>query len=218
MGNFVKYLKLAGNFLLDLLYPPKCPACDKIVKSGLCDECKVVFEDLYKPHLLSIGGYVDACYYFFSYRNSIIKEMLIRAKSQGEKNTVNTIGDFYARFINETGSMKNADVITFCTRRKMQKRRTGIDQSELIAKRISLLTGIKCKKLLKRKGFIRKQHVLNYERRWKNVKNSFVALPFEEKTILLIDDICTTGATVNEAARTLKKAGAKRVYVLSFAH
>jgi len=115
-------------------------------------------------------------------------------------------------------SMKNADVITFCTRRKMQKRRTGIDQSELIAKRISLLTGIKCKKLLKRKGFIRKQHVLNYERRWKNVKNSFVALPFEEKTILLIDDICTTGATVNEAARTLKKAGAKRVYVLSFAH
>jgi ComF family protein len=64
------------------------------------------------------------------------------------------------------------------------------------------------------------QTELSYEQRLKNVKGAFIVKNKEkikQKTILLIDDVFTTGSTVNECSITLKKEGAKKVYVLTLA-
>ncbi len=62
------------------------------------------------------------------------------------------------------------------------------------------------------------QTELSQKERWKNIKNAFVAdESVEGKTVLLIDDVMTTGATLNEASKALKKKGAKEVYVLALA-
>ena len=76
-----------------------------------------------------------------------------------------------------------------------------------------------------RKLLLRTKHKLDQSRlsfadRFNAVKGNFSAMPetdLSEKTVLLIDDILTSGATASECAAVLKKQGAKRVYVLTFA-
>lgn len=75
---------------------------------------------------------------------------------------------------------------------------------------------------LQRAKHKRPQEGLNREARFKNVKNNFVVPQqfwpqIKDQTVLLIDDVLTTGATANECAAALKKAGAKKVYVLAMA-
>ena len=65
-----------------------------------------------------------------------------------------------------------------------------------------------------------KQKQLSAKERMKNVKNAYaVAAPekVKDQSVLLLDDVYTTGATVNECARALKRAGAKEVYVMTIA-
>ena len=99
----------------------------------------------------------------------------------------------------------------------MEKR--GYNQAELIAealgKRLALPVD---KKLLKRKVNTRPQKDLGPAERKANLNNAFISKGrLEGGNVLLVDDIYTTGATVDEAARILKKAGADRVYFLVIA-
>ncbi len=103
------------------------------------------------------------------------------------------------------------------SRKKQFKR--GYNQSELIAKIIAKKSKIPYRKniLIKQKHNITQSN-LNRKQRFENVKNVFkVTNDLKNKKILLIDDIYTTGATVNECARVLKKAGASEVVVYTVA-
>lgn len=101
-----------------------------------------------------------------------------------------------------------------------RKRQRGYNQSALLAKELSAMLNLPFReKLLRRVRRTTSQATLDRESRLKNVKNAFEAaekLP-QGAAVLLIDDIFTTGATVNDCARALKKVGAARVYVLTAA-
>jgi ComF family protein len=96
----------------------------------------------------------------------------------------------------------------------------GFNQSEVLAEALSAETGHrKSLRLLKRIRHTPTQTARTYTERVKNVKDAFRMngrLPFPE-SVLLIDDVITTGATVDECARTLKESGVKWVGALSFA-
>jgi len=98
--------------------------------------------------------------------------------------------------------------------KRLQKR--GFNQSLMLAWGF---TGKKpSQRFLKRIKDTRAQTELSQKERWENVKNAFLAsAEVKNKVVLLVDDVMTTGATVNEAAKALKQAGARKVYVMVLA-
>lgn len=92
----------------------------------------------------------------------------------------------------------------------------GFNQAEIIAETISEITNLRTENtVLIRSSTSRPQAEIDKKNeRLKNMDNQFKVFTDEKargKTLLLVDDICTTGATLNECARVLKKAGAKKV-------
>jgi ComF family protein len=101
-----------------------------------------------------------------------------------------------------------------------KKRKRGFNQSEEIAKLISESTGIKLSTNLVKTKETKPQMELNRNERIENVKNCFAIIDkkeIENKTILLLDDVYTTGTTMDQCAKVLKENGAKEVWGLSVA-
>lgn len=96
-------------------------------------------------------------------------------------------------------------------------RHRGFDHVELMARRFSRRTGIPLRRNLKRHGDPRPQAGLTEPQRRRNVKGVFSARGKPARSVLLVDDIFTTGATLHECARVLRRAGADRVTVLTVA-
>ena len=97
----------------------------------------------------------------------------------------------------------------------------GYNQSELLANEFSkLINKPILKDYLKRIKETQTQVELDKQERAENLKDAFQMVKragIRNKTILLIDDVCTTGATANECAKKILSAGAKKVYVMTFA-
>jgi ComF family protein len=104
---------------------------------------------------------------------------------------------------------------------KKRLRTRGYNQSALVAKRLSKESGIGARfDLLEKKVETRPQVGLSLNERLNNVKGSFVIKDpafIKGRDILLVDDVMTTGATVNECSKILKKSGALRVDVITIA-
>ena len=99
-------------------------------------------------------------------------------------------------------------------------RQRGYNQSELLGKALAKKFSLKCLPLLERTRKTKSQVGLNKEERRKNMHDAFsikkgATLP---KVVFLVDDVVTSGATLLEAARVLKKAGVKEVYGIALAH
>jgi competence protein ComFC len=111
-----------------------------------------------------------------------------------------------------------ADAVTNVPIHRLKKRRRGYDQSEVLAKALSKLSGLPYLPALKRLKDTPTQTHLDREQRIENVKNAFEAVAdIAGKHILLIDDVLTTGSTAAECAMTLIKGGAAGVHILTFA-
>ncbi len=104
---------------------------------------------------------------------------------------------------------------------KKRMRERGFNQSEIIAEAVCQRLGLPKLCVLDKLRDTPKQSSLKYEQRLENVKGAFAVRDAEkitDKTLLLIDDICTTGSTLHECARMLKKAGAAVVYCATVAN
>lgn len=107
----------------------------------------------------------------------------------------------------------NFDFITAVPMSKKKKRKSGFNHAELLAVGVSKILGIQTDfKLLKKVKENKSQHILTLKERVENVSGIYRANECEGKTVLLIDDIKTTGATLNECAKQLLLSGATTVY------
>ncbi|MBI5417977.1 ComF family protein [Candidatus Poribacteria bacterium] len=117
--------------------------------------------------------------------------------------------------------LKNVDCIIPVPLFSRKKRERGFNQSELLAKYFSEISGIPLNNnILYRTLDTVSQSSLDENTRRKNVKNAFridIKQSIKNKKILLIDDVSTTGATINECSRVLKKGGCEEVKVVVFA-
>ena len=117
--------------------------------------------------------------------------------------------------------LKKYDIILYVPMFKKHKLIRGYNQSELIAQRLSNVLGIKLEKNnLVKIIETKKQSTLTKNQREKNVKNAFKLKnpeKIKDKKVILFDDIYTTGSTVNECSKILKKAGATEIAILTIA-
>jgi ComF family protein len=112
------------------------------------------------------------------------------------------------------------DVITYAPTDPARARQRGFDQAELLAQAVAAKLGVRCRALLRRARAAESQvKVQSGSRRRENLRGAFQALGHLKPgtVVLIVDDVATTGATLNECAAALKAAGAGAVYALTLA-
>lgn len=206
-----------------LICPPKCICCKEVFSiydnSAFCSSC---YENLccriFDVNCKKETDYFDACYSYYKYHNWYVKKIIAHTKYVFSKEYKNFIGECARRSLKKHNLIDKIDVITFSPRRRVEISKYGFDQAEELAKSITEKTSIPTASLLKRTGSSKPQKKLNKEDRKANIKGRFSCTTnLNGKRILLVDDVITTGATVNECAKMLKKQGAKAVYVWTIA-
>ncbi|MDO5329121.1 MAG: double zinc ribbon domain-containing protein [Coriobacteriia bacterium] len=105
--------------------------------------------------------------------------------------------------------------ITFIPSTKQAYRKRGYDHSEILANKVAELCQSKCYKLFNRPKSA-DQRILNRDERKQNIKKFELIDKANIESVVIIDDVYTTGATLNSAANTLKKANYNNVYALTF--
>ncbi len=131
------------------------------------------------------------------------------------------LAGFLVELIRKNPSLKESDLIIPVPLHWQDEWRRGYNQTYLLAYQISRMTGIPilANRLIKYKK-IPSQTTLSGKERFKNVKGAFKVKNskiLEDKKVLLIDDVFTTGSTVNECAKVLRKAKVRQVDIITFA-
>lgn len=207
--------------MLNLFFPKVCGFCLKINKDALCFKCKMKAENMLKGEIEEINGkFFSYLIYLFKYEG-IIREKIINYKFNDMAYLRDTFVNFVIKNEKICGFLKKYDIIIPVPIHRKRMKKRGYNQSELIARNIARSTGLEfvADALTKVKNNIA-QSTLNREDRQNNVRDVYGIKNIEKiknKRVVLIDDIYTTGSTVNECSRILKNAGANKVAVLVIA-
>jgi len=198
--------------LLNLLFPPKCPFCQKVLdKAGICVACERELPWIEEEKVLRKGPGRFQCAAPLWYED-IVREGLLRFKFQGASAAAEPLGELIARCAAEQFGGE-FETVTWVPVSKKRLRQRGYDQAELLARSACRLWSTEPERLLKKIVDNPAQSgIHDAAARRANVLGVYdVVGSAEGKRILLIDDICTTGATLTECIRVLKDAGAESV-------
>ncbi len=220
--------------LTDILFPPRCCGCDEIPETDfpVCEECKkLILHPAKSKHrceicfllpeecICSKRQFYDKFSASFIYSGKPTKtvfKLKFRSRPDIAKN--------YARLmklsLEERDMLRDIDIITFIPMSRFAEFKRGYNQSALLAKYLSQYTGIPAEGLLNKQTTTKSQHKLGYISRTGNLLGVFEPRKeqldkFKDKTVLVVDDVSTTGATFNEIAKTLLIFGARAVYAAS---
>jgi len=149
-----------------------------------------------------------------------MKECIKLFKYRGNTALAKPLSDLMAAFIDRLIIDKTFDLIIPVPIHSNKRCQRGFNQSELLSRNISKAMGIPVARDLVKTRNTRPQNVLNRNDRLSNLNDAFCVKDprhIQKKTVLLIDDVITTCATVNECAKTLIDSGSGEVYALSLA-
>lgn len=227
------------NTLLLFLYPRRCPVCDRPVKPWnalICRECEPALSYIKTPRCMKCGKHIgDSEKEYCSDCNSqhhlydrgralfvypSISASIARFKYGGRRE----YADFYAArmaevmgdFIRGCG----ADAFIPVPLHRSRKKKRGYNQAEVLAGKLSALTGIPVyADLIGRVKKTAPMKELSAVQRQNNLKKAFKILrnDVKLKTIIIVDDIYTTGSTIDAVSRVLKNAGVEKVYFVALA-
>lgn len=208
--------------LLDLLFPPKCPFCTKLLEKGqvlLCPNCQSDLPWALGPQGERKGEFFDLCTAPLWYQDKV-RDSHHRYKFSGVRAYARPYAELMAQCVSDRLAGR-FDVITWVpiSRRRLRKR--GYDQSQLLAQGLAGRVDVPCEGLLKKARHTKAQSGLKGEsERRANVLGAYVMRPgvrVNGRRILLVDDVMTTGATLSECARVLRTAGAEQVVCVALA-
>ena len=206
--------------LLNLLYPPRCPFCRKFLDghARICTQClkKLPYlpEEMQDRRLKNIDGCYSALYYRGSVRESIHRYKFGNTPSYAE---------CYAPLLADCADRNgiSCDIVTWAPLSRKRLRSRGYDQARLLAQPLAAHLGVPCERLLVKTRNIRAQSgTKDVQTRMTNVKDAYAiagGVDLVGKTVLLVDDIVTSGATLGECAGVLRRAGAEKIFALTLA-
>ena len=233
-------MKKLLNKFLDLLSPDdiKCIVCDAELSQdsryGMCKSCldklpkinkacnkcgREIFDDgKYCFDCKEDGFAFDKVYSCLNYEDYVTK-LVYNLKYGGGKYLAKYMARVIADKIKE--EKISFDILTYVPLNEKRESERGFNQAKLIADEAAKELSCASQNLLTRIRNTPYQASLNREERLTNLKDAFEIVDkklIKGKTILIIDDIFTTGTTLNECSKILKKAGAKCVIGITFAH
>lgn len=229
--------------IFTLFLPYSCPGCKKPVRQPVCPDCEKSIKYIVEPFCRLCGRQLppgarsglgcrecdespplfDGARAVFPYTGPVT-EIIKRFKFR--KNFV--MGDYLRTAIGTAinkekdffGAFGVPDIIAPVPLHFIRRMGRGFNQSEYLAESVSAVIDVKIVHCIKRGRNTKPQSLLPKEKRIQNIRGAFkVVLPevVAGRRVLLIDDVMTTGATVNECSRVLKDAGAEAVFVLTAA-
>lgn len=216
-------------FLLDLIFPNRCPFCGEFIEYDLlcCEKC---FGDILwadgsiclkcgKPSpedcICGRDLHYDMCLPAAYFKDKA-REGIYDLKFHSGTNAAEVFGKVIAGRLEALSLTDRIDIAVPVPMSAKQRRMRGYNQAELIARSISKNTGIPVETgSLVRKNVTKAQHLLGAAERSESVKEQYFAVrdvSLEGKTVLLVDDVITTGSTLDHCAMLLKeKLGAEKV-------
>lgn len=230
-----------GNYrerIISLLYPRHCPVCDEVVpRVGMyiCPACKNKLEYVQGAICIKCGKQVseqeEMCIdckentHFFDrgvalYKYPCVRQGIYRMKYKGRKEYLDFYSQEVVERLGEQLRLWNPDAIIGVPLHKARERKRGYNQAEILASQIGDKMGIPFeKKMVLRQKNTLPQKGLDAFQRQNNLKKAFIISQNVVKlnTIVIIDDIYTTGSTMDAVASILKASGVQKVYCLTLA-
>jgi len=223
------------NPIRDFIYPPLCFTCNQILRDNevrVCSSCWNSFTriDSSHPTWHELKGKFAAekviqdifsCFLFE--KDGKLQDVIHCLKYQGMKSLGIKLGEEIGRRITSDGMMGWADYLIPVPLHKLKKRERGFNQSEYICKGISAVTNLPMHSdILIRKKYTQSQTQLNLQERKENVGDAFEVdkecrYIIPGRSFILVDDVITTGATINACAKELISNNANRIYAASVA-
>jgi len=233
-GKILTIMKQAGLLAVDILFPSRCIICSSTLHfngRNLCEKCydKISFIHDSCPVCSGIiaEGKCTVCTdrAFYPRKNisivefsGVAREVIHHFKFNKKKRLVFILGEMAFNAISKQQII--CDMVTFVPMNPAKKYARGYNQTEIIARYVSLKAGLPCESVLKESRRMKHQKDLGYHERFYNTIGRFkVKKPKKVagKRILIIDDVFTTGATINECSRVLREAGAGDIFSVTIA-
>lgn len=233
-------LKETGLRMIKLLYPDRCPLCQQI-SEGICEVCKEEMPLVQEPCCFRCGkpledeqeeycfdcrqhGHMfDEGRGFLLYQNKV-RESIHRIKYQNKRDYLEWYGKEMISVFETEIERWNPDVLVAIPMDSRKMRRRGYNQAAILAKHLGRSLQLPWEAdVLKKVRQTADQKVLTHQQRRSNLKDAFAVnedflneagmLPWEK--VLLVDDVYTTGSTMDEAAKVLRQYGVQKIYFLT---
>ena len=204
--------------LLELLYPPKCPFCGRLLPEDgaeeICGECRAALPWT-GAGAVTRGSYFSACVSPLYYRDRA-RQGLLRFKFRRRSAAGKCFGRLMAACVREKLDYE-IDLVTYVPISFLRFRKRGYSQSRLLAEELAAQLELPCLPLLRKRRHTRPlSDIRGEEKRRAAVSGAFALRRgaeerMEGKCVLLADDVVTSGATLGECSRVLLTGGADRV-------
>lgn len=232
----VQYMRSFWRQTEDFFYPPRCPVCDELSDTGgmLCRECTGRVQTVKEPVCKRCGKplanerleYCTDCgkrkhayrqgKAVFVYQGGI-RSSMYRFKYAGRREYAAYYAKEAAKLYGDWVKRNQIDVIVPIPMYSRKRRQRGYNQAEVFARALGRELGLPVDtKVVRRVRNTVPQKELNDRERVRNLKNAFQLASdiVKYKCILLVDDIYTTGSTMDEVAEVLLNGGAQCIYYI----
>lgn len=195
----------------NLVFSQRCPICKKISQGDnyICNECYYLLRK--KGKIKNIENY-----YYLYYYNEEIKNLVADFKLKNRRNLGQEIALLMKEPIKKLIEEKNIDIVLPVPISRSREKERGFNQVEELLKNCD----IEYKRIVREKNTKHMYELLDNRSRKENIYNAFKNrdLNVEGKSILIVDDIVTTGSTIKEMIKEIKKLGSpKEIYIFSLA-
>jgi len=218
------------DFILNLLFPPRCVSCKK-EGEFLCKDCikqfsifNLQFSKKKPKDAQKEWKYMDGVIYALDYaENPQIQAAIQQFKYRFTKELAEYFGDLIAQKLGELSMNKGkTNILIPVPLHKKRLNYRGFNQAELIAKSVCEKVGdSRISHLLKRVKNTSQQAKLNKKERHENLEDAFILESglahesgLQNAVYFIVDDVCTTGSTLENCAKVLKESGLQKVYGL----
>lgn len=231
----MKFIRDVIHPVIDFIYPPVCNVCNHLVMRNelpVCESCWKTLTVVYSSHptwidlklkFLNRGNVKDliSCYLFES--EGKLQEIIHLLKYKDMKSIGIRLGRDLGKIILSSPVYSSADYLVPVPLHRLKRRERGYNQSEFLCQGIIQIIPINfVPEFLKRIRYTQSQTKLNIHERIENVENAFeIHNPYKrfvkDKSFIIVDDVITTGSTINACASKLVEYGAASVYAASAA-